>query len=79
MIRTQMVVVLVNFLTVTREWWNTFRLQEIKNFFSIIIHMSVLCKSSLQDYWSLHTIIHIPYADSVRMCRDRFLALLTML
>jgi hypothetical protein len=32
----------------------------------------------LRDYWSLRAIIHIPYAVSVRMSRDRFLASLTM-
>jgi hypothetical protein len=40
--------------------------------------MSVLCKSSLWDYWSLLPIIHTPYAASVGMSRDRFFALLTM-
>jgi len=40
--------------------------------------MSVLHKSSLQHYWSLRLIIHTPYAASVGMSRDRFLALLTM-
>jgi hypothetical protein len=32
----------------------------------------------LRDYWSLRPIIHTPYAVSVRMSRDRFLASLTM-
>ena len=59
--------------------WNTVSLQEIKRFFSIIIHMSVLRMTSLRDYWSLHLIIHTSYAASVGMSRDRFLALLTML
>ena len=40
--------------------------------------MSVLCKSSLRDYWSWQPIIHTPYAASVGMSWDRFLALLTM-
>ena len=59
--------------------WNTASLQDIKKFFSVIIHMSVLRKSSVRDYWSLRPIIHTPYAASVGMSRDRFLALLTML
>jgi len=58
--------------------WNTISLQEIKKFFAIIIHMSVCSKSSLQDYWSLHPIIHTPHAASVGMSQDRFLALLTV-
>jgi hypothetical protein len=41
--------------------------------------MSVLRKSSVRDYWSLRPIIHTPYAASVGISRDRFLALLTML
>ena len=43
----------------------TVSLQEIKKFFVIIIHMSVLRRSSLQDYWTLSPIIHTPYAASV--------------
>jgi len=58
--------------------WNAPSLQEIKKFFAIIIHMSVLGKSSLRDYWSSRPIIHTPYAASLGMSRDRFLALLTM-
>ena len=40
--------------------------------------MSTLHKSSLLDYWSSRPIIHTPYASSVGMSRDRFLAILTM-
>jgi len=58
--------------------WNTVSLQEIKKLFAIIIHMSMLYKSSLWDYWSLRPIIHTPYAASVGMSRDRFLTILTM-
>jgi len=58
--------------------WNTVSLQEIKNFFVIIIHMSMLCKSSLWDYWSLRPIIHTPYTASVGMSRDRCYTLLTV-
>jgi len=47
--------------------WNTASLQEIKKFFSVIIHMSVLRKSSVRDYWSSRPIIHTPYAGSVGM------------
>jgi hypothetical protein len=40
--------------------------------------MGVLHKSSLRDYWSFCPIIHTPYAASVGMSQDRFLAILTM-
>ena len=58
--------------------WNTVSLQKIKTFFAIIIHMSVLHKSSPWDYWSSRLIIHTQYAASVGMSRDRFFAILTM-
>ena len=38
----------------------------------------MLCKSSLQNYWSFHPVIQTPYAASVGMSWDRFLYLLTM-
>jgi hypothetical protein len=44
-----------------------------KNIFSKIIHMSMLRKSSLRDYWSLNLVIHASYTVSVRMSQDRFL------
>jgi hypothetical protein len=53
--------------------------KEIKKLFSIVIHISVLGKSSLWDYWSLSPIIQTLYAAFVGMSRDRFLAVLTML
>jgi hypothetical protein len=59
--------------------WNTASLLEIKKFFSVIIHISMLRMSSVQDYWSSRPIIHTPHAASVGKSRDRFLALLTML
>ena len=39
---------------------NAVSLQEMKKFFVTIIHMSVLRRSSLWDYWSLRPIIHSP-------------------
>jgi len=57
--------------------WNTVSIQEIKKFL-IILHTSVLHKSSLWNSWSLCPTIYTPYAASVGMSRDRFLALLTM-
>jgi len=59
--------------------WNTASLQEIKKIFSVIIHTSVLHKSSVRDSWSSRPISHTPHEASVGMSRDRFLALLTML
>jgi hypothetical protein len=49
-----------------------------KFFFLISMHISMLHKSSLWNSWTLRPIIYTPYAASVGMSRDRFLALLTM-
>jgi hypothetical protein len=59
--------------------WNPLIFQEIKKTLSIEIHMSMLCKSSLQDYESLSLIIQTPHATMVVMSRDRFLLVRTML
>ena len=58
--------------------WNRVPLQEIKKFFRIILHVGMLRKSSVRDYWSSHSITHTPYAASVGMSQDRFLALFTL-
>ena len=60
--------------SVFAQWNNLIK----KKIFSIIIHISVLRKSSLRDYWNLRPIIHTPYAASVGMSWDRFLVLLTL-
>jgi hypothetical protein len=58
--------------------WNTVSLQKIKKIFAIIIHISLLHKSSMWDYWSLRPIIYTPYTSSVGMSQNRFLTLLTI-
>jgi hypothetical protein len=45
--------------------------------FSVVMHMSVLHRSSLWSYWSLYPIIQTSYA-LVGMSCDRFLLILTM-
>lgn len=55
--------------------WKTVKLHEIYLFFSIIVHMCVVKKFKLADYWSTDQFIASVYARSV-MSRDRFLAIL---
>lgn len=55
--------------------WKTVKLHEIYLFFSIILHMSIVKKFKLADYWSTDKFIATVYAPSV-MARDRFLAIL---
>jgi hypothetical protein len=59
--------------------WNPVTFKEIKKFLSLVIHVSILHKSSLWDYWSLRLIIWTPRVASVGMSRDRFFSVLTML
>lgn len=64
--------------TVTVKEWTTVSLQEIKGFILILIHMGVLKKPSIRDYWSTEEFIRTDFAGSI-MPRDRFLVILSML
>ena len=59
--------------------WKNVSMKEIKIFFSIIIHMCLVRKPQLRDYWSTTPILQTSYTSSVGMSRDRFLAIFTML
>ncbi|CAK1581773.1 unnamed protein product [Parnassius mnemosyne] len=58
--------------------WTPVTLEELKLFFSIIIHMSLVHKESFDAYWSTREIIHTPYAAKL-MNRDRFRAIYSCL
>lgn len=55
--------------------WTTVKLHEIYLFFSIILHMCVVKKVKLRDYWSTDKFLSNVYAASV-MSRDRFMSIL---
>lgn len=59
--------------------WKDVSLQEIKIFFAIVIHMSLVKKPQLRDYWSTLPILQSSYTTSLGMSRDRFLSILAML
>jgi hypothetical protein len=54
-------------------------LQEIKVFFTVIIHMCLVRKPYLCDYWRTDQIIQTAYTKSVGMSCDRFMAILILL
>jgi hypothetical protein len=59
--------------------WKEVSLYETKLFFAIVIHMCLVKKPSLRDYWTMQPILRTHYTTKVGMSRDRFLAILTML
>lgn len=58
--------------------WKPVTLSELKNFFSIIVHMSLVEKPHIKDYWSTNPILYTPFASSL-MKRDRFTSIFSML
>jgi hypothetical protein len=59
--------------------WKEVSVQEIKLFFAFVIHMCLLHRPYIWDYWSMEPIVCTSYAKSIGMSRDRFVAILTML
>lgn len=58
--------------------WKTATLKDIKGVILILIHMGVVKKSCINDYWSTELFHSTPFVSSI-MSRDRFKALLSML
>jgi hypothetical protein len=59
--------------------WKEVSKHETKIFLAIVIHMCLVKKPSLRDYWTTQPILRTNYTTKVGMSRDRFLAILTML
>ncbi|XP_063220583.1 piggyBac transposable element-derived protein 4-like [Bacillus rossius redtenbacheri] len=58
--------------------WTTVKLQEIYYFFAVIIHMCLVRKPKITDYWSNDNIMHTPFPGRL-LSRDRFRSILFML
>lgn len=58
--------------------WTTVTLKDLRKFFTVLIHMSLVKKGSILDYWSTMDIVKCSFASSV-MPRDRFLLMLSFL
>ncbi|UYV66531.1 PGBD5 [Cordylochernes scorpioides] len=61
------------------EMWKAFSVSELKIFMAIIIHMSLVVKTRLKDYWSTRSELRTTYCRDVGMIRPRFEAILSML
>ena len=64
-----------------KSMWSTWKpvtLADMKNFLAICIHMGIVKKPTINDYWSSTASIHTSYASQV-MGRDRFKSILAFL
>ncbi|UYV66347.1 PGBD5 [Cordylochernes scorpioides] len=61
------------------EMWKAVSVSELKIFMAIIIHMSLVVKTRLKDYWSTRSELRTTYCRDVGMIRPRFEAILSML
>lgn len=62
--------------------WNSWKAVQRKKlyvFFAIIIHMSLVQKPKIQDYWTSKAILKTTFTQDIHMARDRFLSILWML
>jgi hypothetical protein len=57
--------------------WTEISIYEIKIFFAVVIHMCLVKKLLLRDYWTAGLVLHTDYATRVWMSQDQFLAILT--
>lgn len=58
--------------------WKPVTVAELRNFFAVCIHMGMVKKPKIKDYWSRHASLHTSFAAQV-MARDRFLSILAFL
>ncbi|XP_005095435.1 uncharacterized protein LOC101860882 [Aplysia californica] len=58
--------------------WSTVTLKELWGFFTIWVHMSLVKKPCLKDYWSTAEIIRTSFASKI-MSRNRFMQILGLL
>ncbi len=58
--------------------WRDVSLPELKRFFAIVVHMGVVRKPSLNDYWSTNPVLRSSFAPQL-MSRDRFKTILQAL
>lgn len=59
--------------------WSFVTLDEIRKFFAILLHMSLVKKPTIKDYFSTDSALHASFPRQVGMSRDRFLSILRYL
>jgi len=56
--------------------WKPVTLNEIRALFVVFVHMCLVCKSNIAEYWSTLEIVHTPFASTI-ISRDRFMQILS--
>ncbi|UYV82776.1 USP34, partial [Cordylochernes scorpioides] len=59
--------------------WKAVSVAQIKLFFCVIIHMSLVKKPGMKDYWSTHRFLKNAFCQSINMPRTLFMRILSML
>lgn len=59
-----------------RTNWSIVTIDEVKRFFAITIHMSLVKKPALRDYFSTDPVLYASFPSQIGMSRDRFLSIL---
>ncbi|UYV73854.1 PGBD5 [Cordylochernes scorpioides] len=59
--------------------WKAVSVAQIKFFFCVIIHMSLVKKPGMKDYWSTHGFLKNAFCQSINMPRTLFMRILSML
>uniref|UniRef100_A0A087X5I5 Zgc:162611 n=1 Tax=Poecilia formosa TaxID=48698 RepID=A0A087X5I5_POEFO len=62
---------LLYFATDTEYKWSDIEMEDLYNFFGLLIYMSLVSLPSIQDYWKQNSILSVPIPHKV-MSRDRF-------
>ena len=64
---------------VQRRKWSIVTMEELQKFFAIIIHMSLIHKPALKDYFSTNPVLFSSFPSQIGLGRDRFLSILKYL
>lgn len=62
-----------------RAAWSIVTLDEIRQFFAIMLHMSLVQKPAMRDYFSHDPVLYNTFTKHVGMSRDRFLSIMKYL
>ena len=62
-----------------RQRWSIVTIAELKKFFAIILHMSLVKKPAMRDYFSTKPVLYSSFPSQIKLGRDRFLSILKYL
>lgn len=62
-----------------RQTWSMVTLEEMYKFFAVIVHMSIVHKPSVRDYFSTTPILYSSFPSQIGLGRDRFMSIMKYL